>query len=73
MMPDVSGSLVVWQDERGTLPDVWYLDLAGGFESPVAPGSAPADRRAPQVSGRRVVWQQRASSIASWDIYQRDV
>jgi len=65
-MPDVSESIVVWQDDRNTNPQVWYRDLAG-TEIPVAMGTA----QAPQVSGRRVVWQQQVNG--SWDILMKDL
>jgi beta propeller repeat protein len=66
-MPDVSESIVVWQDNRNTNPQVWYLDLAGGTEKPVVMDIA----QAPQVSGRRVVWQQQVNG--SWDILMKDL
>jgi hypothetical protein len=63
-MPDISGTLVVWQDAQGA---VWSLDLAVGTLSPVATGGA----QAPQVSARRVVWQQQQNG--SWDILMKDL
>jgi TolB protein len=65
--PDVSGTVVVWEDDRGNNPEVWYLDLVSGTEAPVVDtgGLAPPEV-APQVSGRRVVWQQQING--SWDI-----
>jgi TolB protein len=65
-MPDISGTIVVWQDDRNPNPDVWSLDLAGGTEHLV---SSPA--QAPQISGRRAVWQYQAP--ASWDILMKDL
>jgi beta propeller repeat protein len=72
IMPDISGTIVVWQDDRGTNSEAWYLDLAGGTEGPVVDtgGHAPP-QRAPQVSGRRVVWQQQLNG--SWDIDLKDL
>jgi TolB protein len=75
-LPAISGTIVTWQDNRSGTDDVWYIDLASGSGGPVAAFAGvepPAERRAPKVSGRRIVWQQRTSSAASWDIYYRDV
>jgi len=76
-LPAISGTIVTWQDNRSGIDDVWYVDLAcGACASPVAGAvgqEPPGERRAPKVSGRRIVWQQRTSSTASWDIYLRDV
>jgi TolB protein len=71
-MPDISGTVVVWQDDRGKNPEAWYLDLASGTEGPVVDtgGLAPPEV-APQVSGRRVVWQQRQNG--SWDVYMKNL
>src|SRR6266536_1564031 len=66
-MPDTSGTIVVWQDDSGTNSQVRYRDLAGGTEQPVVATGGPAPPgRAPQISGRRVVWQQQQNR--SWDI-----
>ncbi len=74
-LPAISGTIVTWQDSRSGTDDVWFVNL-GGTESPVAGAvgqEPPGERRAPKISGRRIVWQQRTSSAASWDIYQRDI
>src|SRR6266540_1434421 len=63
-MPDISGTLVVWQDGQGA---VWSRDLAGGTPSPVAMGGTGAA----QVSGRSVVWQQQQNG--SWDILMKNL
>jgi beta propeller repeat protein len=65
--PDISATIVVWQDDRGKNPELWYLDLASGAEGPVVDtgGTAPPEVT-PQVSGRSVVWQQQING--SWDI-----
>jgi hypothetical protein len=63
---------VVWQDDRGTNPEVWYLDLAGGTEQPVVDtGGLALPERAPQVFGRTVVWQQQVNG--SWDIEMKNL
>jgi len=67
LTPDISGTIVVWEDARGTNPEVWYLDLADGTERQVVMGTA----QAPQISGRRAVWQQQAPG--SWDIVMKDL
>jgi beta propeller repeat protein len=72
LTPDVSSSLVVWEDDRGTTPQVWYLDLTTGTGGPVVNtgGTAPPEQ-APQVSGRNVVWQQQQNG--SWDIDMKNL
>jgi beta propeller repeat protein len=75
-LPDISGTVVAWQDDRRGTEDVWYVDLAGGTPSPVAAVNgveAAGERQTPDVSGRRIVWTQRISSTASWNVYYRDV
>jgi beta propeller repeat protein len=54
--PDVSGTRVVWQDERaGTRQDDIYLyDLATGAETPVA--TDPGSQISPRIDGDWVVW-----------------
>jgi beta propeller repeat protein len=44
--PDISGTIVVWQDDRGTNSEVWFRDLAGGTEAPVVDtgGHAPPSK-----------------------------
>jgi TolB protein len=70
-VPDISGTLVVWQDDSGTNSQVRYRDLAGGTEQPVVPGGTASPERAPQVSGRNVVWQQQQNG--SWDIDMKNL
>jgi hypothetical protein len=66
LIPDISGTIVVWQDDSGPNSQVRYRDLAGGTEQPVVTGGTASPERAPQISGRRVVWQQQQNG--SWDI-----
>jgi hypothetical protein len=54
----ISGSLVIWEDNRHSCAtceqDILGKDLATGSEFSVAAG--PADQRSPAIAGRSVVW-----------------
>jgi beta propeller repeat protein len=64
---DLSGSTVVWQDDRGGDPDVYALDLATGAESRLTSDSAA--QTLPRVDGRIVVWQDARSSTTAVHTY----
>ncbi len=53
-----NGSMIVWQDSRSGMPDIYAYDLVDGRESRVARTSD--FRTQPAVDGSRVVWVQGA-------------
>lgn len=66
---DISGSIVVWQDQRNGNADVFALDLSTGLRTRVT--SDPADQTSPSIDGRLVVWEDRRSGDA--DIHALDL
>jgi beta propeller repeat protein len=69
-LPDLHGSLLVWQDNRDGSWDVFMLDLAGGSPANLTSGQ-PADQQAPRTDGRFVVWQDRRNG--NWDVFVHDL
>jgi beta propeller repeat protein len=68
--PDVSGSIVVWQDRRNGNWDIYMKDIYGTGES-VALVSDAAEQERPSVDGSFVVWQDKRNG--DWDIYGYDL
>lgn len=74
--PAISGDLLVWEDGRSGNPDIF----AYWFSQPPAPYSqgenaisiGAALSRNPDVSGTRIVWEQRTSGAAQADIFLFD-
>lgn len=67
--PDISGSWVVWEDERWGYDDLWVKNLATGQERRL---SAAAGQQAfPAISGTRVVAEDYRNGINS-NLYQYD-
>lgn len=67
--PRVSGTKVVWQDQRNGRWDIYLKDLAAGA-SQLIPSASP-DRERPAIDGTIVVWQDYRSG--NWDIYGYDL
>lgn len=67
--PDISGDLVVWQEQRDGQSDVFLHDL--GTDETRRLTDDPADQIAPRISGNRVVWEDHRH--AGRDVYVLDV
>jgi beta propeller repeat protein len=64
--PDVSGTIIVWQDNRNGNQDVYGYDLSTGSEFPICTSSG--HQTVPSVSGDIVVWQD-GRTDSDGDIY----
>jgi TolB protein len=69
LSPAISGTVVVWQDERASRSEIFGRDLSGGEEFPVATG--PGARGLPAISGDVVVWSE--EQARNRDIYAYDI
>ena len=49
-----SGSILVWEDHRSGIPEIYVYDLADGRE--FRPDRGPGSRREPAISGTVVIW-----------------
>ena len=73
--PAISGSVVVWEDNRNGKAEVWAKDLATGQEYQVAPGTTSPQTR-PAVSGETIVWEsqyQGEPNFGRYDLHGADV
>ena len=67
--PSISGTRVVWQDQRAGNWDIYFRDLPDGTETVVT--SNISDQIYPDVDGGRIVWQD--SRTDGGDIYGYDI
>ncbi len=67
--PEVSGTRVVWQDQRSGSWDINMKDIAGGSSAAIT--NYPTDQISPAISGNIIVWQDGRSG--AWDIYGYDI
>jgi beta propeller repeat protein len=67
--PRVSGSRVVWSDDRNGADDLYVYDFATGRESPLVTG--PGDKTQPNIDGDRVVftYKEPTSALLSVDLF----
>ncbi|RXE56707.1 hypothetical protein ABH15_00555 [Methanoculleus taiwanensis] len=65
--PDISGDLVVWQDNRSGNSDIFRYNLTDGAVTQIT--TDPADQANPAVSGvsRLIVWEDNRNG--DWDIF----
>lgn len=69
LYPEVSGTMVVWQDKRNGSWDIYRKDVNGSGSSAVTSNSA--DQIRPSISGNVIVWQDFRNG--NWDIYGYDI
>nr|WP_300145072.1 hypothetical protein [Propionicimonas sp.] len=67
---DLSGSTVVWQDDRAGDADVYALDLTTGAESRLT--SDPAAQTLPRIDDHVVVWQDGRAGTTAVHAYDLD-
>jgi beta propeller repeat protein len=67
--PEISGTRVVWQDQRNGNWDIFTKDLSGGASINVS--NNPSDQIRPSISGNIIVWQDQRNG--NWDIYGYDL
>ena len=70
MNPAISGTQVVWQDDRDGHFAIYQKDLAGTAPS-VRLSSAGADQERPAIDGNLIVWQEQRNG--DFDIYGHDL
>jgi beta propeller repeat protein len=68
--PEISGTRVVWQDNRSGNWDIHLADLGDGGTSGALVTDG-ADQTRPSIDGNVVVWQDRRDG--QWDIYGYDL
>lgn len=68
---DISGSVVVWQEQHDGSTDVRALDLASGVRTTVT--NDPAEASMPRTDGHVVVWQDDRAGADNTDIYAYDL
>lgn len=61
--PDVSGHIVVWQDNRNGNWDIYGYNLTTKKEFQIT--DDPADQTNPAISGDTVVWQDRRTGVST--------
>ena len=69
MYPEISGTRVVWQDQRNGNWDIYTKDISGGSSMAVTTNSS--DQMRPSISGNIIVWQDQRNG--NWDIYGYDI
>ena len=63
--PDITGSIVVWQDYRNNNWDIFGYNLTTQYEFQITDNAS--DQTNPAISGNVVVWQDNRSG--NWNIY----
>ncbi len=68
---DISGSVVVWQDERDGNADIFRYDVRTNTESRVT--TDPAAQTKPRVDDGVVIWQDERAGTDDADLYAEDL
>ncbi len=69
MYPEISGTRVVWQDQRNGNWDIYTKDISGGNSMAIT--NNLSDQMRPSISGNIIVWQDQRNG--NWDIYGYDL
>jgi len=69
LYPEISGSICVWEDNRGGDWDIYGYEFTSETEFPVCTDAG--DQMLPRISGSGVVWQDNRNG--SWDVYYCDL
>ncbi len=69
MYPKVSGTKVVWQDQRNGNWNIYLKDVTGGSSTAIT--NTASDHMRPSISGNIIVWQDNRNG--DWDIYGYDL
>lgn len=69
LFPDISGSKIVWQDNRNGNWDIYMYDYQTGVEKQIT--SNPAHQERPNIDGSRIVWVDKRNG--NGDIYMLDL
>ena len=68
--PDTNGTLVVYDSQRGTNPDIFWRSVAGGAETPL---ELPGLEGNPSIAGHYIAFEGRASLLDAADIFVYDI
>lgn len=69
--PAVSGSRLVWLDERDRTHNIYLYDLDTRSETRIT--NTPGDRHLPDISGDKIVWRQADQREGDTDIFCYDL
>lgn len=68
---DISGNLIVYEDNRMGNSDVWLYDITTGQELQITDELAPQFN--PQISGNRIIWDDGRLGNPDWNVYLFDI
>jgi beta propeller repeat protein len=71
MRPAISGDIIVWEDARNGLRDIYGYDLSTSTEFPICTNWE--FQYNPAVSGDIVVWEDERNKLGRWDTYGYDL
>jgi len=69
--PRISGTKVVWQDQRNGVWDIYIKDASSGSAASMRIPGTSAGRERPAMDGNFVVWQDQRNG--GWEIYGYDL
>jgi len=68
--PDTNGTLVVYDSQRGTNPDIYWRPVAGGAEVQL---ELPSLEGNPSIAGNYIAFESRATLVVTADIFVYDL